>query len=225
MVNEGYLIVLNPRKNLELYENLENIKKHQKEYTELRKYFNEFNPTNYMGISRIPVSAIPGEIADVKKSKSKVDNYYAGIIMNKIITEKYNYDILDKDTDVDLFQSLDDSRIVYDVLDHKDQYEIIKVYRNEYTSSSITLGFDIGYWGGDHFSLIADTIITPMWHVPIREDFEELRQSLKDLNNNLLFKSYLEAEKFREYYRKKIWAETEFYEGEFCIIKIDKVAL
>ncbi len=170
-------------------------------------YFRKYNPISYKGISRNPLSAVPGDKFDA---------------MNRII-EKYNYDI--SDTDMDLLPSADDLKIVYDALENKSMYEIIKVYRDEHSINSMTIGFDIGYWGSDHFSLIADTIVTPMWHGPIEEDYKELRKILKRLNNNLLFKSYLDANKFREFYRSKSWGETESYEDEFCIIGIDGVRL
>jgi len=42
--------------------------------------------------------------------------------MNRII-EKYNYDISDKDTDMDLLPSADDLKFVYDALENKSIYE------------------------------------------------------------------------------------------------------
>ena len=52
-------------------------------------------------------AAIPGDKSDA---------------MNRII-EKYNYDISDKDTDMDLLPSADDLKFVYDALENKSMYE------------------------------------------------------------------------------------------------------
>ena len=125
--------------------------------------------------------------------------------------------------DDDLFNSKEQALEVYKLLDSPVNYEIIYVQRHKYSKSSRTLGFDIGFWGGDHFSLIADTIIVPTWHVPIPKDYKELANRLTVLNDNLLFNSVQDAEDFRNYYKTKDWAETESEAGEFCVIQVDLV--
>jgi hypothetical protein len=44
------------------------------------------------------------------------------------------------------------------------------VRRYFYESNDNILGYDVGYWAGDHYSIIADTIITPTWHGPPEKD-------------------------------------------------------
>jgi hypothetical protein len=58
------------------------------------------------------------------------------------------------------------------------------------------------------------------WHPPAPDDFAEIALKLKKLNTNVLFNTYDEAADFKQYYQSKDWAETEMYEGEFCIIRL-----
>ncbi|MGE5294175.1 MAG: hypothetical protein ACM3VT_05050 [Solirubrobacterales bacterium] len=110
---------------------------------------------------------------------------------------------------------------IHGLLDQLSSWEIIHVQRDEFLVSDATLGFDIGYWSGDHFSLIADTIVTPMWHPPAPEDWGELLGQLSRLNEHLLFARPEDAAAFRAWYISRPWAETE---GEFCIIQVDQVS-
>jgi hypothetical protein len=125
--------------------------------------------------------------------------------------------------DYDLLGNLADAKDLHSLVDDPKEWEIIHVFRGESQISKGTLGFDIGYWGSNHFSLIGDTIVTPFFHSPPPEDFHELASSFSRLNEHLLFKSTEDAETFRRYYKSKSWAEEEFMEGEFCIIRIDEV--
>jgi hypothetical protein len=86
------------------------------------------------------------------------------------------------------------------------------------------LGYDVGYWSGDHFSLINDTLVAPLWHPPQPEDFQELAAHAHELNNHVLFPSASLAAKFRQWYLTKPWAETEYEPGEFCLIRVSSLA-
>ena len=113
-----------------------------------------------------------------------------------------------------------DAEEVVSLTDDSSIWEIINVSRGNAGSVGTPLGFDVGYWDGDHFSLIADTIVVPRWHPPVPDDFAELAAALSCLNENLLFDSSVDAEAFKEFYKSKPWAETEDHEGEFCVIKV-----
>lgn len=112
---------------------------------------------------------------------------------------------------------------IFDLLDNPPEWEIIHVRCEDFRPSRKTLGFDVGYWRTGKFSLIMDTALMPCWHPPIPEDFQELARELSGLNSNLLFNDPVSADRFREYYRSKLWAESEAPEGDFFIIQVDAV--
>jgi hypothetical protein len=100
---------------------------------------------------------------------------------------------------------------------------VVKVLRDAFVDSPAVLGFDVGYWGGDHYSIICDSIVTPTWHPPHPEDFEKLAGAVAALNENLLFRTADEAATFRTRYMEFAWAETEGYPGEFAVIQVEEV--
>lgn len=127
------------------------------------------------------------------------------------------------DADNDLLDSPVKAQQVYQLLDSDSEYEICLLRRDAFAVNSQTLGFDIGYWGGDHFSLIADSYVVPAWRPPPPQEADTLADRLADLNQHLLFASADEAAGFRDFYRSCGWAERERYPGEFEIIQIDFV--
>jgi hypothetical protein len=76
-------------------------------------------------------------------------------------------------------------------------------------------GYDVGYWGGDHFLIVCDTVVAPQWHPPDPDDFFEVAERVRGLNEHLLFPNHGDALAFRSYYLSKEWAETEFGPGQF----------
>jgi hypothetical protein len=44
----------------------------------------------------------------------------------------------------------------------------------ELDTSGHLLGYDIGYWRGDHYSLISDSFVAPCWHPPAPDAFRTL---------------------------------------------------
>lgn len=225
----GYLIVMKPEPLMDRYEKMEHIIKYEKYYKTFRAAFSGFNARNYRGVSRDRLlSPIPFTERDDLEAycPERVENRAAIIkwwelLINKVENEDINSD---RDDDDDLLPSIESALEVYRLLDIPEQYEIIKVKRRDFEIDQSTLGFDIGYWGGDHFSLIADTLVTPKWHPAPEEDYPELRQRLSALNTNILFNNPEDASEFRNWYKSKGWAETEDREDEFCIIQVDRAA-
>lgn len=227
MEKEGYRLVLKPEIALREFEVGDWIIKYQKEYRELRKAFARFDPKKYRGISRYSVEAYPSmdERAIQAFSSTGLDmdsNRKARIEMYKMLKDEFGSN---KKYSIDLLKTKESASAVFKLLDIPENYEIICTRRIDFIENTRILGFDIGYWGGDRFSLIADTIIMPTWHIPDEEDYVELAEKLSILNENLLFKAPGEAEYFRNYYKSKSWAETEGYEGQFCIIQVELVPL
>jgi hypothetical protein len=221
----GYLIVMKPEPLIDWYEKRGPFIKYEKEYKTLRMAFSGFNVRNYRGVSRACLlGPIPFTERDDLEAyyQESVENRAAitkwwELLINKVENEDINSD---NDDDGDILPSIESALEIYRLLDIPEQYEIIKVKRQDFEINLNTLGFDIGYWGGDHFSLIADTLVTPMWHPAPEEDYQELRQRLSALNQNMLFENPEDASEFRNWYKSKDWAETEDREDEFCIIQI-----
>jgi hypothetical protein len=178
-------------------------------------------PSRYRGISRDPLCPFPTLDTEIIKAFEETggdmqSNQRARWRFREIICEDTPFE----DYDEDVLPNLAAAQEVYALLDDSDEYEIVIVAREPLESDIRLLGFDIGYWGGDHFSLICDSIIMPMWHPPDPADFDELAGKLRGLNEHVLFQTWREAESFRNYYMTKPWAETESVSGEFCIIQV-----
>jgi len=104
-----------------------------------------------------------------------------------------------------------------------ERVQVVRLRRVSFSSEASVLGFDVGYWGGNHYSLVCDSIVAPTWHPPQPEDFTTLAEALKVLNGSLLFPTHAEAAAFRARYMQFPWAETESYPGEFEVIQVEAV--
>lgn len=129
------------------------------------------------------------------------------------------------DEDENLLASESQARSLFSLLDDPSRHELLHLQRREFSSSGELLGYDVGYWGGDHFSLIADSFVTPRWHPPQPDTFHLLAEQLRGLNAHLLFPTPKDASSFRAWYRGQDWAETEGREDEFEIIQVCTVNL
>ena len=226
MQTEGYLIVLKPDAAIAAYAVSDVATRNPQALQELREVFVGFPPERYRGISREPLTGYPSLDSNVIRAfeDSGCDmksNARARRRFREILGE--SDEDIEAQTDDDLLPSLTDARNVLSLVDIPSTWEIIRVSKGDDTPAPWILGIDIGYWGGDHFSLIADTIVTPCWHTLDVDDFEELGHAFSSLNGNLLFGFRDDAERFREYYKSQSWAETEDSEGQFCVIRVDGV--
>jgi hypothetical protein len=203
---EGYFVVLKPKALVAQYAASKFAKQNAKSLKKLRECFRNFPPEQYRGVSREPLSRYGKKNSE---SRSRI---------REILGDEFSGDV-NRDVDDDLLPSHADARNILSVVDVPSLWEIVHISRGNHSGGNHTLGFDIGYWGGDHLSLIADTIVTPRWHPPALDDFAELANAMSGMNHNSLFDSYEDANCFRKYYESKSWAET----GEFWIIRVDEV--
>ncbi|MHC4103463.1 MAG: hypothetical protein ACYSR9_00880 [Planctomycetota bacterium] len=228
MENQGYLIVLKQDICFTRFESnsYKNRPKGWGDYWDgHRKAFRDFDPKKYRGISREPLKSYfsldEENFEYLRRNGVDVDsNKEARIQLTNIVPETtidYCYN--------SFIANCDDVVEIYKMLDNPTDWEIIHIRQNQFEKNSNTLGFDIGYWGGDHFSLIADTIVTPTWHPAPPQNFVEIAGRLSVLNNNLLFDEPSQASQFKEYYISKEWAETEDTITKFCIIQVDSVGI
>lgn len=101
---------------------------------------------------------------------------------------------------------------------------VVQVRRAQFVDSAPVLGFDVGCWGGDHFSLICDSMVRPTWHPPSVDDFDALAEAVCALNEHFLFPSADTAARFRQRYMEFGWAENETVPGEFEVIQVELCA-
>lgn len=132
---------------------------------------------------------IESTIIEAKKCLELIyDNY----------TDEYN--------ELNLIKDKSESIKIFKLLETPGQYEVIEVSEQKEKAKN-TIGFDIGW--DSFYSIIADTVITPIWHPPDIDKLDKLIEFLKCLNSNCLFNSYDDAQKFSSFYRTQDWAEKE----------------
>lgn len=179
----------------------------------------------YRGVFRFPLIAWPASDSPFAGGAAERDqtNRAARQLFRRLKEPAARADDYLIDDDGNLLDSLDQAQQVFSLLERPEDHEICLLRREHYEISEHTLGFDIGYWGGDHFSLIADSYVVPAWRPPPPQDQSEVKLQLSVLNKRLLFDRVAAARSFLDYYRSKAWAEKERYEGEFQIIQVDHV--
>jgi hypothetical protein len=178
------------------------------------------NPRLYRGICREPLQPFPSLdplFLDAPESEEWLASNRAARIRFRELQGELEDDL---DLNLDCVDRLEDAREIHSLLEDRHEYEIILLERDASGSAPLLLGYDIGYWVGDHYSLICDSLVTPTWHPPQPEDFAELAAYARGLNEHVLFPDRTSAEAFREFYRSRDWAETESEPGEFCIIRV-----
>jgi hypothetical protein len=249
MQTQGYMIVLQPKALIKMYDELPASQYETHEIRtlraalvprirEFREAFAAFNPTRYRGISRDCLFAYPS-LNSKEIEKFQAECYWPNPLGKADARARYRFrEIIGRPVDeynalsgrsYDVLDDLADAMELYFLLDDPSQWEIIHVSRADSLYTETTLGYDIGHWNALHFSLIGDIVAIPFWfhtfHTPPREDYAELNQELSRLNEHLLFASINDADSFRSYYKSKSWAEEECAGEEFDIIRVDAVAV
>jgi hypothetical protein len=230
----GFMLVHKPEKLVAANE-ADLIRRGGQEYLRtLRNTLNFIDPKKYRGISREPLEPWSKIDEDLFKrgAKTLIDLPQDQSARRKFLElngidryDRFLYDYDDKDDcNLDLILDLRVAEEIRRFADSPEGFEIIEVARGDFGTEYNFLGFDIGYWGGDHFSIICDSAIMPCWHNPDPESFGELSKQLCCLNENLLFSKPHDAENFRKYYRSQPWAESENPRGEFCIMQVAVVS-
>ncbi len=216
--------MLKPGPLLELYAQSYVAEQYPDLLRELRDAFSMFDVGRYRGISRQPLLPYP------TLEQKVIDDFEAtfeatGVDMKSNAEARKRFCVIlgdrpdDLEDDEDFLPSLREAREVLNLTDDPSIWELIHLSRGDARGVGTLLGFDVGIWGGDHFSLIADTIVIPRWHPPIPDDFTDLASALSCLNENLLFNSPADAAEFKKFYMSKPWAETEPPDG-FWVVRV-----
>lgn len=222
----GHIIILRPDLDLLKYEKLDFVQKNKHHLNTLRQILSFINPKNYRGTGREHFEPAPFWVDGSGVLQDWQDSNPEAYKNSEAKKQLAIYEDRNTPTDTldDLcFYSLDEIKNVYDLIENKADYEILEIIENEVETVDKTIGFDIGYIGGDFFSTIADTAIKPLWHPPDFDDMSDIIEQLKLLNDYCLFDDYTKAKAFRELYLTKEWGEKEMYEGQITIIQIRTV--
>ena len=224
--HKGHIIILRPDLDLNKYEKLEFVQKNKAHLTTLRQMLSFIKPEKYRGTGREHFEPAPfwvddnGILQDWQDSNPEV---YTNSDAKKQLAIYQDRNTPTDTLDDLCFYSLDEVKSVYDLIENKADYEILEILENEVETTDKTIGFDIGYIGGDFFSAIADAAIKPMWHPPDFDDMSDIKEQLKLLNDNCLFDNFENAKTYRELYLTKEWGEKEMHEGQITILQIRTV--
>ena len=179
--------------------------------------------SDYRGISRDPLMPLPSSDPEILRAFENTGgdmhtNRAARLRFMRVLGDDYPL----SDFDNDLLPDFSHAAEVFSLLESPGEYEIVQLVRDDFCNNGDCLGFDVGYWGGDHYSILCDSAVTPLWHPPQPDDFNKLAKQLQRVNEHLLFHSPEDAARFRSYYRTRSWGETESFPNEFCIIQVIK---
>jgi hypothetical protein len=190
--SSGFALMRHMNDLLESYEDSSFACENRDLLSKLRNATPYLDPHAYRGISRDPLTPFPSsdpKIQDLLSSPSdssysKAREYFhrVSIISNPKHAE-------DDSLDEDLVESLEEAQKIRLLLENPDEFGIVFLSRIPFDFGLQTLGYDIGYWGGDHYSIICDTAIMPRWHPPSPNGFNEISEMLRPLNEHVLFNS------------------------------------
>jgi hypothetical protein len=181
------------------------------------------NPTSYRGIGCILPGILPALDRDDAQWLATLNvDLDDPLLKARLALSRLSEEDL-ADTNGDLLFSLGHVRQVLVLAPESERLEAVLVRRQSFISQPSVLGFDVGYWGGDHYSILCDSVVTPTWHPPEPDAFETLASLLGSLNEHFLFSTPEVAAAFRYRYTQFPWAETESYPGEFEIVQLEAI--
>jgi hypothetical protein len=205
----GYALLRTPESALHRYEASLFARENVDELARLRASLSSVEPTLYRGISRDPLELLPECVPDEPDARALT------LMRDLVLVDPASIDPI-----VHLLPDRPAALRVHELLDNPLEYEIAFVSRDPAVSVGDSFGFDIGYWGGDHFSLICDAAIAPRWHPPDPDDYAQLAVQLRALNAHSLFPTREHARAFSAFYQSRSWAESELEPGQFVIIEV-----
>ena len=220
----GFLIVQRPSVALRTFATRVTSDKYAEEYAgyvrSLREALPGVTPERYRGIAREVLDRYDD---DEDRIPGVSANWEARVMIRERLGPDPNMEYVLEFHDPDLVPDLAFAREVLAATESPGDWEVIRVARETSERTPTTLGFDVGYWGSDHFSLIGDSLLMPRWHPAPPEDFEELRAQATPLNPDVLFETHEDASRFREWYLSKSWAESEVHPAQFQVIRVEEV--
>jgi hypothetical protein len=219
----GYAILQMPAALVATYD--ASMRKHQARelFQRLCETLEPLPRSRYRGISRFPLSPLPSTAPGILKAFEDTGcDVHTEYTARLYFLNRLGGDVPEGDFDEDLLPDIHVAGEVFPQLESPERWEIVQLNRESFSTDAECLGFDVGYWGGDHYSIICDSAVRLIWHPPAPECFEELAQQLQPVNEWFLFRSAADAARFRSWYRTQQWAETEMSPDQFCIIQVNK---
>jgi hypothetical protein len=220
---DGYLVLLKPEVAFDQWklevEGTWSAESVEAYWTPLRNVLPSVRQSRYRGIQRNPIDRWWEGEASVREPKP--NERARRHIWNLYGPDPCMHWVQPPWFDADLLPALEVAYKILALTDIPADYEILRVTRDEIAPTSQTLGFDVGYWGSDHFSIIADAMVAPRWHGCPGEQLSSLAPWGRRLNDHMLFPTVADALEYRGWYLTQSWAETEGAAGEFQVIRAD----
>jgi len=218
--NSGFELLRKPAKLLEEYVGSEHARRNAELLAQIRSSAWFVEPANYRGIAREPLEVCSSGDRiekEVGKEASARGKLFEAIAAQRTKCAQFRCG-WDYGEDEGLLPGLDQAVMVFKSLETPEDYEIVEVSLEPFSREFELLGYDIGYWGGDHFSVICDSVVMPRWHPHSPDGIAELVSRLSKINQHILLDTVEDAKEFLEFYMFTNWGEKEVYAGQFCII-------
>lgn len=219
---DGYLVVLKPELAFASWRRGTTGEGFETYWSQLRAALPDVVPERYAGIARFPIDRWwkgdegiepPGPNTNARRR-----------IFDLFGPDPTLHHSAPPAFDPDLLPSVELAEEIRELSDDPSRYEVLRVTRRTGDVTEGTLGFDVGYWGSDHFSALCDAMMMPRWHGAPLEAFEALRAWSAKLTPAQLFTTAENAGDFRTWYLAQPWAELEGYPGEIEVIRVDASA-
>jgi len=222
---------------------------HLAELARLRAALSFVDPAEYRGIDRRPLAAdTPIDRSELKRwVDEEQDPDFRSLAKSLLDEPEHPPDPVDRAArealadllgpgqpdvlyDPWLIQRLDDARAVWRLLDEPFDWEIVRLayaplYRPDrappFDRPDRALGYDLGWYGDEGYSILRDCAVAPKWHPPSPEDYAELAHQLRGLNERVLFNTPDHALGFKRWYVSRSWAETEDEWDPFRVVAVE----
>jgi len=157
----GYAILKHPSLLLDQYSCSQFAQDNAESIRNLRNALPFVNPSQYRGISREPVQPFPSGGTFIHERSEP--NKEAQLAFREIIGPRGTIQNWRERFDEDLLPTLEMATRISALLATPQQYEVVYLSNETISTDNSLLGFDIGYWGDDHFS-----VITSHWYAIVR---------------------------------------------------------
>lgn len=162
----------------------------------------------YRGVNRYPLLTVPENLS----SELPVVESQAQFRLGQLESNGRAHD--------DYVAALDDALSVFLLLSMLELWELIHVTivggRPEVSLEGEFFGYDVAYFGGDHYSAVANCMFFPSW-VGTDEEGQRYHECYESLNSHGLFDSADDAMRFLNLYRAVTSDTGEYLE----ILRID----